>query len=67
MQNRIRHYRIQLIAYDVIDTPPWNLPIIGPGPSSVGQFPHVYKRRPRKIHLLPISAKDIPTKSPLAS
>jgi len=35
MRGRARHHRIQLIAYDLADTPLWSLPLIGPSPTPV--------------------------------
>jgi len=35
MRGRARYHRIQLIAYDLADTPLWSLPLIGPSPTPV--------------------------------
>ncbi|HEX6109580.1 MAG TPA: hypothetical protein VFZ02_09220, partial [Ktedonobacteraceae bacterium] len=33
MQRKARFYRVQLLAYDLIDAPLWSLPLIGPSPT----------------------------------
>ena len=59
MQGKARYHRVQLIPYDLIDTPYWSLPLISPTPLSyvitrenIVPFPYNARRLPRKIHLL---------------
>jgi hypothetical protein len=65
MQRKARFYRIQLLAYDVVDTPLWSLPLIGPSPTPRPLDEPVFTRRrpssetglyrtrlPRKVRLL---------------
>ncbi len=33
MQRKTRFYRIQLLAYDLVNAPLWSLPLIGPSPT----------------------------------
>ncbi len=70
MQRKARFYRVQLLAYDLVDAPLWSLPLIGPSPTPMPlDEPSFYITRPRlqtgvaslypgrllhKIHLLPI-------------
>ncbi len=67
MQRKVRFYRIQLLAYDVVDTPLWSLPLIGPSPTPMpldepaftmkrpSSEAALYQARfPRKIQLLPL-------------
>ena len=67
MQRKVRFYRIQLLAYDVVDTPLWSLPLIGPSPTPMpldepaftvsrpSSETALYQARlPRKVQLLPL-------------
>jgi hypothetical protein len=67
MQRKVRFYRIQLLAYDVVDTPLWSLPLIGPSPTPMPLDEPAFTMRrssseaalyqvrfPRKIQLLPL-------------
>jgi hypothetical protein len=54
MLQKVRHYRIQLIAYDIIDVAPWSLPVIGPTPTPPALFPHKRKQVLHKVRLLPL-------------
>ena len=68
MQRKVRFYRIQLLAYDVVDTPLWSLPLIGPSPTPMPLDEPAFTTRrpssevalyqahfPRKIQLLPLN------------
>jgi hypothetical protein len=35
MQRRARLHKVQLIAYDIVDTPLWSLPLIDPSPTPI--------------------------------
>ena len=55
MRSRARYHRIQLIAYDLADTPLWSLPLIGPSPTPVtGGI------TPRQARYSPVAAKATP-------
>ncbi len=74
MQHKARFRRIQLIAYDIVDTPLWSLPLIGPSPTPMPpDEDSLYTMRsrlraeetslcpvrlPRKIHLLPVGRES---------
>jgi hypothetical protein len=69
MQRKTRFYRIQLLAYDLVNAPLWSLPLIGPSPTPMlldepsfhfmprrgggGETSLHAVRVPRKIQLLP--------------
>ena len=69
MQRKTRFYRIQLLAYDLVNAPLWSLPLIGPSPTPMpldepsfhfmhtrgggGEAKFHAVRVPRKIQLLP--------------
>ena len=70
MQRKTRFYRIQLLAYDLVDAPLWSLPLIGPTPTPTpidepsfhimpprrggGETSVHPVRVPRRIQLLPM-------------
>lgn len=76
MQRKARFYRVQLLAYDLIDVPLWSLPLIGPSPTPMPlDEPSLAIRRPpgrireaslyqarlpRKIQLLPTGDSRLP-------
>jgi len=69
MRRKKRLHRVQLLAYDLVNTPLWSLPLIGPSPTPMPSGddslyitppqPQAYEgvsfpgRFPRKIHLIP--------------
>ena len=70
MQRKTRFYRIQLLAYDLVNAPLWSLPLISPTPTPTpldepsfqimptpvggGETSLRAVRVPRKIQLLPM-------------
>ena len=55
MRGRARYHRIQLIAYNMVDTPLWSLPLIGPSPTPVSGA-----ISPRQARYSPLAAKAAP-------
>ncbi len=55
MRGRARYHRIQLIAYNMVDTPLWSLPLIGPSPTPVTRG-----ITPRQARYSPVAAKAAP-------
>ncbi len=46
MQRKTRFYRIQLLAYDLVNAPLWSLPLIGPSPTPMPleeDSPHIMR------------------------
>ena len=56
MRGRARFHRIQLIAYDMVDTPLWSLPLIGPSPTpvTVGITPLHVRHSPLEAKAAPL-------------
>ncbi len=59
MLGKVRHHRVHLYPYEVIDTPLWSLPLIGPSPTPLPPYPRPCKRLPRKIHLVVVRERDL--------
>ena len=71
MQRKTRFYRIQLLAYHLVNAPLWSLPLIGPSPtpmpleedsphimrphSQVPSRPGLFLRKIQLVHVLPTS------------